>query len=127
MRVSTRTTSPCWTNNGTRTTAPVSRVAGLPPPPDVSPRTPGSVSVICNSTKLGGVTDNGKPLNKVIINYFDSNAENLAQKINRCMAMEYNNPDKKAIIYIVSSNEIIELKWLTKALEFFDKNKIKYV
>ena len=43
------------------------------------------------------------------------------------MAMEYNNPDKKAIIYIVSSNEIIELKWLTKALEFFDKNKIKYV
>jgi hypothetical protein len=67
------------------------------------------------------------PLHKVIINYFDSNAENLAQKINRCMGMEYNTPDKKAHIYIVSTNEPIELKWLSTALEFFDKNKIKYI
>ena len=68
-----------------------------------------------------------KPLNKVIINYFDSNGENLAQKINRCMAMEYDNPDKKAKIYIISSTEDVELKWLKRALEFFDKSKIKYV
>jgi len=77
--------------------------------------------------KIGntGVTYN--PLDKVIINYFDSNAENLAQKINRCMAMEYNTPDKKAHVYIISTNESVELKWLDKALEFFDKNKIKYI
>ena len=68
-----------------------------------------------------------KPLNRVIINYFDSNAENLAQKINRCTAMEYNNPEKKAIIYIVCTNESVEEKWLNKALEFFDKNKIRVV
>jgi len=43
------------------------------------------------------------------------------------MAMEYSNPDKKAYIYIVSSDESVELKWLNKALEFFDKKKIKYV
>lgn len=48
--------------------------------------------------KIGNTGVTYKPLNKVIINYFDSNGENLAQKINRCMAMEYNNPDKKAII-----------------------------
>ena len=77
--------------------------------------------------KIGNTGVTYKPLNKVIINYFDSNAENLAQKINRCMAMEYNNPDKKANIYIISSNEPVELKWLKKALEFFDKNKIKYL
>lgn len=77
--------------------------------------------------KIGNTGVTYKPLNKVIINYFDSNAENLAQKINRCMAMEYNNPDKKAQIYIISSNEDVELKWLKKALEFFDKSKIKYV
>ena len=77
--------------------------------------------------KIGNTGVTYKPLNKVIINYFDSNAENLAQKINRCMAMEYATPDKKAYIYIVSSNEPVELKWLSKALEFFDKNKIKYV
>mgnify|MGYP000102457959 FL=1 len=77
--------------------------------------------------KIGNTGVTYKPLNKVIINYFDSNAENLAQKINRCMAMEYNTPDKKAHIYIVSSNETVELKWLQKALEFFDKDKIKYV
>lgn len=77
--------------------------------------------------KIGNTGITYKPLNKVIINYFDSNAENLAQKINRCMAMEYNTPDKKADIYIISSNEPTELKWLNKALEFFDKDKIKYV
>lgn len=77
--------------------------------------------------KIGNTGVTYKPLNKVIINYFDSNAENLAQKINRCMAMEYDTPDKKAHIYIISSDEEVELKWLKKALEFFDKSKIKYV
>jgi hypothetical protein len=77
--------------------------------------------------KIGNTGVTYKPLDRVIINYFDSNAENLAQKINRCMAMEYNTPDKKAHIYIVSSNEPVELKWLSKALEFFDENKIKYL
>ena len=66
-------------------------------------------------------------LNRVIINYFDSNGANLAQRINRCMGLEYNNPDKKAHIYIVSSTESTEQKWLAKALEFFDKSKIKYL
>jgi superfamily II DNA or RNA helicase len=77
--------------------------------------------------KIGNTGVTYKPLDRVIINYFDSNGENLAQKINRCMAFEYNNPDKKAQIYIISSNEPVELKWLSKALEFFDKDKIKYV
>lgn len=76
--------------------------------------------------KIGNTGVTYKPLNRVIINYFDSNGENLAQKINRCMAMEYNNPDKKAQIYIVCSTEEVEMKWLNKALEFFDQDKIKY-
>lgn len=77
--------------------------------------------------KIGNTGITYKPLNKVIINYFDSNAENLAQKINRCMAMEYNNLDKKAQIFIICSTESVEQKWLTNALEFFDETKIKYV
>ena len=77
--------------------------------------------------KIGNTGVTYKPLNKVIINYFDSNAENLAQKINRCMAMEYNTPDKKAHIYIICTDESVEQKWLKKALEFFDKTKIKYL
>lgn len=77
--------------------------------------------------KIGNTGVTYKPLNRVIINYFDSNAENLAQKINRCTAMEYNNPDKKAIIYIISTTEPVEEKWLNRALEFFDKSKIKFV
>lgn len=77
--------------------------------------------------KIGNTGVTYKPLDRVIINYFDSNGENLAQKINRCMAFEYNNPDKKAQIYIISSNEPVELKWLSKALEFFDKDKISYI
>lgn len=77
--------------------------------------------------KIGNTGVTYKPLNRVIINYFDSNGENLAQKIQRCTAMEYNNPDKKAHIYIVSTNEEVELKWLKSALEFFDTEKIKYI
>ena len=77
--------------------------------------------------KIGNTGVTYKPLNKVIINYFDSNAENLAQKINRCMAMEYNTPDKKSHITIISSDQNVEEKWLDKALEFFDKSKIKYI
>lgn len=76
--------------------------------------------------KIGNTGITYKPLNKVIINYFDSNAENLAQKINRCMAMEYDTPNKKADIYIISSDEEVEEKWLKKALEFFDSSKIIY-
>jgi superfamily II DNA or RNA helicase len=77
--------------------------------------------------KIGNTGVTYKPLNRVVINYFDSNSENLAQKIQRCTAMEYNNPDKKAKIYILSSNEDVELKWLQKALEFFDRDKITFM
>jgi hypothetical protein len=77
--------------------------------------------------KIGNSGITYKPLNKIIINYFDSNGENLAQKLNRCMGYEYDNPDKKAHIFIICSTEPTEAKWLDKALEFFDKSKIKYV
>jgi superfamily II DNA or RNA helicase len=77
--------------------------------------------------KIGNTGVTYKPLNRLIINYFDSNAENLAQKINRCMAFEYNNLDKKAYIHIVCTNETTEIRWLNKALEFFDKSKVKFV
>jgi superfamily II DNA or RNA helicase len=77
--------------------------------------------------KIGNSGVTYKPLNFVLINYFDSNAQNFAQKINRCMGMEYNTPDKKAHIYVICSTEPTELAWLKKALEFFDNNKVKYV
>lgn len=77
--------------------------------------------------KIGNSGVTYKPLNKVIINYFDSNSENLAQKIFRCMGIEYNNPDKKADIHIIATTEPEEQKWLNKALEFFDKSKVKYI
>jgi superfamily II DNA or RNA helicase len=77
--------------------------------------------------KIGNTGVTYKPLNKVIINYFDSNGENLAQKIMRCTAMEYDNIDKKAHIYIISSDEPVELKWLKSALDMFDTSKIKYI
>lgn len=54
--------SPCSTNRGTFTFAPVSTVAGLVAPVAVSPLNPGSVSVISSSTKRGGSTANTLPL-----------------------------------------------------------------
>lgn len=77
--------------------------------------------------KIGNTGVTYKPLNRVIINYTDSNPEGLTQKINRCMSLEYGNPGKKALITIVSTNEPVELNWVKKALNFFDKTKINYV
>ena len=39
-------------------------------------------------------------------------------------AIKHLNPEET---YIISSNEEVEMKWLNKALEFFDKSKIKYL
>ena len=77
--------------------------------------------------KIGGSGVTYKRLNKIIINAFDSNAERLAQRINRAMSMEYDNPDKRAEILILTSNDKTELNWLRKALEFFDENKITHI
>lgn len=77
--------------------------------------------------KIGQTGITFLPLNRVIINYFDSNEENMTQKIMRCLSLEYNNPEKKAIIYCICSTEEIEFRWLQKALSMFDKNKIKYL
>ena len=77
--------------------------------------------------KIGNTGVTFSKLNKVIINSFDSNPENLTQKIFRCMAMDYDNLEKKAYICIVSTTEPIELKWLSNALSAFDSSKIKYV
>lgn len=77
--------------------------------------------------KIGGGGITYKKLNRILINSFDSNAERLAQKINRAMSMEYDNPEKRAEIMILTSDDKIELNWLSKALEFFDPNKITYL
>lgn len=68
-----------------------------------------------------------KSLNTAIINFFDSNAENMAQKISRITCMEYDTPDKVAHVIIVCSTEEQERVWLNKALSFFDPNKIKFI
>lgn len=77
--------------------------------------------------KIGNSGVTYLPLNRVIISSFDSNSENLAQRINRAMSIEYDNPDKKAKIYIVCSTEKDEIGWLYNALEFFNKEKIKWI
>lgn len=77
--------------------------------------------------KIGNTGVTFAKLNRVIINSFDSNPENFTQKIFRCMAMDYDNLEKKAYIYVVSSTEPTELKWLSKALLALDSSKIKYV
>lgn len=68
-----------------------------------------------------------RPLHKIIINYFNSASDNLVQQLNRATNLDFDNPTKKAIIYIISSTEPVERQWLIKALEPFEKSKIKYI
>ena len=67
-----------------------------------------------------------KPIDVAIINSFDSNPENLAQRISRLTGYEYDNPEKLAKIYIVCT-KTVEEQWLEKALEFFDLSKVNYI
>jgi superfamily II DNA or RNA helicase len=80
-----------------------------------------SIAVI----KIGGAGVTYKPLNKVIINYVDSNSENLQQKIGRAMNLEFEG--QCCEVWIVSSNENVELNWLRKALKPFDPLKINWI
>lgn len=75
--------------------------------------------------KIGNTGVSFKFLDNIVINAFDSNSENLTQRI--CRSLILDEPGKVSNIYIVSSDEEVELKWLEKSLEFFDKRKIKYV
>ena len=68
-----------------------------------------------------------KSLDTCIINFFDSNSENMAQKISRVTCKEYFNHSKIANIIIICSTEQQELLWLKKSLSFFDESKIKYI
>lgn len=69
-----------------------------------------------------GITIN--PINRGIINYMSGNPEDGAQKICRFLGLEYNNPDKKAEIHIVTTDEPFELNRLKTGLLFFDQSKI---
>ena len=67
------------------------------------------------------------PIRKGIINYMSGNPEDCAQKICRFLGFEYDSPDKKAEIHIVSSTEPFELTRLKTGLSFFNKSKIEYL
>jgi len=75
--------------------------------------------------KIGNTGLSFRSLDNILIQAFDSNSENLTQRI--CRSLILDEKDKVSQIYIVVSTEKQELKWLGKSLEFFDKSKIKYV
>jgi len=60
----TFSTSPTSDNNGTLNHRTVTSLAGLVTAPEVSPRTPGSVSTTSSSTKFGAPDPIGAPLNQ---------------------------------------------------------------
>ena len=75
--------------------------------------------------KIGNTGLSFKSLEYIVVNAFDSNSENLTQRI--CRSLILDAKGKISNIYIISSTEKAELRWLDKSLEFFDPNKIKYL
>lgn len=75
--------------------------------------------------KIGNTGVSFKFLDHIVVQAFDSNSENLTQRI--CRSLILDEPGKVSNIYIISSDEEVELKWLEKSLEFFDKSKIQYL
>ena len=72
-----------------------------------------------------GVTIN--PINRGIVNYMSGNPEDSAQKICRFLGFEYQNPNKKAIIHVITTDEDFELQRMKTGLRFFDEDKITYL
>lgn len=66
-----------------------------------------------------------KPLNRVIINYINSNSEDMHQRVARALNLDYAN--ETAQIDIICSTEQVEVEWLQKALKLFNKDKIKFL
>lgn len=75
--------------------------------------------------KIGNTGVSFQNLDHIVINAFDSNSENLTQRICRSLILDTKN--KVSNIYIITSTEKAELNWLNKSLEFFDKSKITYL
>lgn len=75
--------------------------------------------------KIGNSGVTFKNLDIILLNYFDSNEENTAQKICRALLLD-EDPDKIAKIYIICTNEDYEKKWLQKSLKMFTQSKIYY-
>lgn len=74
--------------------------------------------------KIGNTGVSFKNLKNIIISAFDSNGENLAQRI--CRSLILDEKHKVSNIYIVTTTEEVELNWLKSALSFFDSSKIDY-
>lgn len=74
--------------------------------------------------KIGNTGVSFKSLSYILVMAFDSNSENLTQRI--CRSLILDEPGKVSTIYVVTSTEKAELRWLEKSLEFFDQKKIKY-
>lgn len=74
--------------------------------------------------KIGNTGVSFKNLSNIVINAFDSNSENLTQRI--CRSLILDEKDKVSNIWIITSTEKAELNWLKKALEFFNPCKIVY-
>lgn len=77
---------------------------------------------VCKMLNMGVTISN---LDNVILNYTDSNEENLIQKICRCLNYDYTG--KTAQITIISSTENTEIQWIKKATNQLDQNKLKWI
>lgn len=64
-----------------------------------------------------------KNLDTIIITNINSNSENLFQKLARSLLLDSDNISK---IYIITSDEEFQIKWLMSALADVPNNKIKY-
>jgi superfamily II DNA or RNA helicase len=73
---------------------------------------------------IGGAGITYQDLDRVILEFINSNAEAFEQKIARCLNNEYNG--KLAKIDIIISSEEAERNWLESALQNIKKSRIKW-
>lgn len=68
-----------------------------------------------------------KPIQRILLNYASGASESTAQMICRALGREYDAPEKKATIDLLTINEAFDRQRVETALNFFEKSKINYV
>lgn len=76
---------------------------------------------------MANVGLNIKPLNKAVVHQFQSSEETAQQRMGRLLRLEYNNPEKRAEIWVICLVGTVDEEWTKSALKNIPKSKIEYI
>jgi len=76
---------------------------------------------------MANVGLNIKPLHRAVVHQFQSSEETAQQRMGRLLRLEYNNPEKIAVIHVICAVNTVDEDWVKSALKNVPKSKLEYI